>query len=340
MEAKAGIGFIGCGTIARLYASELHRIPGTSLVGAIGRTRQRAEELAGFYGMPLAGTDADELLARDDVRLVVVTTPNHLHAGPTIAAAKAGKHVFCDKPLATTLGDAKAMIAACRDAGVHLFYGEQDRFMPFLEKLHQALSAGAIGKPFMLRAHRGYTLRPDDPRWKWWRTRETSGGGCLMDAGSHDLYNIRWLMGEVESVHAVTGSYVQPNEAEDAAIVQLRFDSGAMGVLTSTWGQIEGFAAHIEVLGVQGSLRVDWPRDFPLRGYSESGLAAVRNDLPVCWSYPLTGYTRELTHVVDCLHGRAQPLVTGEDGLAILRIIQAAYRSAEQARQVSIAEMD
>jgi predicted dehydrogenase len=254
----------------------------------------------------------------------------------SIAAAQHGKHVWCDKPMATSVEDAKAMIEAARAADVKLFYGEEERYNPFFLAFKEALDQGAIGRPIVLRMHRGYFQGEHYNNWRWVLDKNKAGGGCLMDAGSHDLYVIRWLMGDVQRVSAEMDTYYYDSECEDSTALLLRFTSGAIGVLVNTWVKHRGFDSQLEIIGTTGDLSATGPQDRALHIFSEEGVPWRPAPAGLCWSVPHSVYRAEFCDVIETLQQGGEPLVSGEDGLYVLQIIEAAYGSSRTGQPVAI----
>src|SRR6185503_10526596 len=229
-----GFAIVGAGMVARYHATAIGRMPGARLVAICREDVARADAAAAQFGVPCE-TSYDALLARGDVDAVCVCTPSGLHAAQAIAAARAGKHVLVEKPMALTLGDADAMITACASAGVRLGVALQRRTEPAYQAVHTAVVAGLLGQPIL-----GLALIPyhrtqayyDSARWRG--TWAEDGGGALMNQGIHIADLLLWFMGDVEEVQARVATVSHAIEVEDDLAATLRFRSGALGSVLAT----------------------------------------------------------------------------------------------------------
>jgi len=333
-ERKIGIGFIGAGGIANTYGDQLIHIPNTKLVAVASRTEKHAIEFAQRFGIKHWYTDYIDLLEQDDVDAVIVCTPPYLHAENSIAAAEAGKHIICDKPLATNLSDADRMISSAKKVGVKLMYGETERFNPIWIRCKELLDQGALGKPILIRTYRCMSMY-NYPPWKTWlRDPEKEGGGAVMES-CHDLYIVRWFMGEVKRVYVEMGTFACEQSAEDSCLVLLRFKNDAIGSVTHSWCKKSGYESKVDILGTEGDLSVNGANDYPISLVSTREVAQ-NVELPLGWTYPRHVFMEEFLHFIDCILQDREPLVTGEDGKAILQIVAAAYESAKTEKAIEI----
>jgi len=193
-----------------------------SVRAVASRSPDRAAEFAARWGIPAWHTDYRELARRPDVDLVSVAAPNWLHRDIVVAAAEAGKHVVCEKPLARTLREADEMIAACRSAGVKLMYAEEICFAPKYVRAKELADEGALGEVYLVRQSEQHY----GPHSDWFWDPELAGGGVLMDMACHGIEFARWIYGKpaANSASAEVGTFVhhQRTRAEDHAIVTLR----------------------------------------------------------------------------------------------------------------------
>ena len=333
-ERKIGIGFIGAGGIANTYADQLIHIPNTKLVAVASRTEEHAIEFAERFGIKRWYTDYLDLLKKDDVEAVIICTPPHLHAANSIAAAEAGKHIICDKPLATNLPDADKMILSAKKAGVKLMYGETERFNPIWRRCKELLDQGVLGNPILIRTYRCMSMYAYPPWKTWLRDPEKEGGGAIMES-CHDLYVVRWLMGKVKRVYAESGTFACDQPAEDSCLLLLRFSNDAIGSVTHSWCKKSGYESKVDILGTEGNLSVNGANDYPISLVSTREVAH-RAELPLGWTFPRYVFMEEFSHFIDCILQDKEPPVTGEDGKAILQIVAAAYESVKTGRTISI----
>lgn len=316
------VGVVGAGTMGAVHADAWHRL-GADLVAVAAEPGVPPTELAARVGAR-ACLDLDELLAHVDV--VDVCVPTHLHAEVTLRAAAAGRHVICEKPLARTSGQARRMLAACREAGVGLLVAHVVRFFPEYVAAREQVRRGAIGTPAVLRFSRttfAPRRRADD-----WFADPVRSGGVLLDLMVHDLDQARWFAGEVATVSAFGLAARRPELGVDHVLAVLTHVGGAISHLEASWAHpAPGFRTRFEVAGTTGLIDHDSDRDAPLR-LTLPPAQVEAPPVPVATS-PLaeSPYQRQLAHLLGVLEGTASPVVTAEDGLAALLLAEAAERS-------------
>jgi myo-inositol 2-dehydrogenase / D-chiro-inositol 1-dehydrogenase len=353
-KSHVRVGLIGSQFIAAIHAESLHRCPDAELFAVASPTPGNAQKLAEKHGAAHHFTDYRKMLELDELDMVIIAAPNDLHCAMTLDAASAGKHVVCEKPLAMNLAEADRMIAACRQANVHLMYAEELCFAPKYVRLKQLLDEGALGFPTLvkqLEKHDG----PHAPHF-WDVTR--SGGGVTMDMGCHAIEFFRWLLGgphaggrrraAITSVYAQMGTHVHTDKTrgDDNAVLVFETDAGggAVCVAEESWTKLGGMDDRAEVYGSKGVALADLLHGNSIETYSTVGYgyAVEKAGSTVGWSFTIYeeawnyGFPQEIDHFVRCAQGREQPLVTGEDGRAVLEAIFAAYASAGTGRKVTL----
>jgi predicted dehydrogenase len=298
--------------------------------------------------VPRWHTDYRALLDDPSVDVVCVGAPNYLHRDVVIDAARAGKHIICEKPLARTLAEADEMTAACQSAGVLLLYAEERCFAPKYVRAKQLVDEGALGRVF----HVSHSEQHDGPHSDWFWNVQRSGGGVLMDMGCHAIEFCRWMYDKaaVISVTAELGTYMHGDrtEEDDHAVGILRFEGDRIGVIVVSWAKRGGMDDHAEMIGTGGVSYVDLVRGSALPTFSSSGYGYSAEKAPSSrgWSYPMFdevwnyGYVAEMQHFIDCVRGQAEPLETGEDGREVLRILYSMYRAAATGGTVPVAVND
>ena len=216
-----GIGIVGSGFIAAAHAEAFARLPRATVRAVASRSAGRAAEFAARWGIPAWLTDFRELAGRPDVDVVCIAAPNALHKDIAVAAARAGKHVICEKPLARTLREADEMISACEAAGVLLMYAEEICFAPKYVRAKELADEGALGDVYLVRQ----TEQHYGPHSDWFWDVERSGGGVLMDMGCHGIEFARWVLGKpaARTVAAEVGTFVHGarTRAEDRKSTRL-----------------------------------------------------------------------------------------------------------------------
>jgi predicted dehydrogenase len=317
--------------MAGWHAERWRQLP-VELRGFYTPTAARAEQQAREHGGQ-AFTSLDELLAEVDV--VDVCTPTSDHRQPVIAAAAAGKHIVCEKPLARHIVDAQAMIDACAAAGVRLFVAQVVRFFPEFVRAKEVLDSGELGKVGVVRTVRGGSF----PRPLSWYGNFERSGGVILDLAIHDIDYLRWLCGEVTRVFA-RGLTFAGVPATDHVLLTLRFASGAIGHVEASWAYPPGnFRTFLEIAGDEGLLQFDsLASPLTLTMPQDPGAPAGEVTIPGGLLAPEDDpYYRELKHFLDCLDRGDDFLVAPEDGLEALRIALAAIESERTGQPVELA---
>jgi predicted dehydrogenase len=276
------VGVIGTSWWAdSMYLPALTGHPGASVVAVCGRDPERTAEFAQRWEIPLATTDADELLD-DGLDAVIVATGNDSHESLTLAALDRGLHVLCEKPLSLTPDSANAMAKRAREVGAITLVPFTYRYMPTNQYLKRLITEGYLGRPFHLNL-RYFTGYAREPGYNWRFDTELAGSGVLGDLGSHWLDLARWLFGEITEIGAVTETfYDRPDRpdgtsyvrSEDSAVMTVRFESGAYGTLQTSAVCWEGTAFnqthHVDAHGSGGTLYSlnDWETVQEVRGLS------------------------------------------------------------------------
>jgi predicted dehydrogenase len=342
MSTRVGVGLIGSQFITSIHADALKRCADAELVGVASPSPGNAEAFAKRHGIPHYYTDYHKLLASKDIDMVVVGVPNDLHCQVTVDAAAAKKHVVMEKPLCLNLADADRMIEACHRAGVKLMYAEELCFAPKYVRLKQLLDSGALGKPVLIKQ----SEKHDGPHAPHFWDVNRAGGGVTMDMGCHAIEFFRWMLGrpKIASVYAQMGTYVHSDktQGEDNAIIILEFENSAMCVAEESWTKLGGMDDRAEVHGSKGVAFADLLHGNAIETYSSVGYdyAVEKAGSTVGWSFTIYeeiwnyGFVQEMAHFVDCVTHDKQPLVTGEDGRAVLEAIFAAYESAGTGRKI------
>ncbi len=339
---KVNIGIIGSGFVADIHAHALRMVPEANLVAVASPTPGKARKFAEKRGIPKSFEDYRDLLALKEIDLVTLCLPNDLHCQVTLDAARAGKHIVCEKPLCRTLEEADRMIAACKDAKVLLMYAEELCFAPKYVRAKQVVDEGAIGRAFLVKQSEEH-FGPHEP-WFWDVNR--SGGGVLLDMGCHSIEYARWIFGKpaVKGVYASLGTYVHADKTagEDHSLCIVEYEGARTGLAENSWAKQGGVDDQCEIYGSGGFTRADLLRGSSLLTYSESGYTYAVEKAGTTAGYTFTmfeevwnyGFPQEMAHFCRCVRGEEKPVETGEDGREVLRIIYAAYASAGAGRRI------
>ncbi|MDZ7706154.1 MAG: Gfo/Idh/MocA family oxidoreductase [Trueperaceae bacterium] len=323
------VGIVGAGSMGQAHAAGWVQTEAT-LVGFLSNEQTSAEVLARRYG---ARTFANYRALLDEVDVVDLCVPTDLHYELALQAAQAGKHAVCEKPLALSLGEAKAMIDVCHDAGVRLFVAHVLRFFPQYRSAADAVRAGHLGDLGVMRFKR-VSYPPHAGQASWFADEERSGG-MIFDLMIHDLDYARWLGGDVTRVFAKSVRSTHPGANGDYALVTLRFASGAMALVEGGWVYPPGvFRTGFDLAGTDGL--IEWSSDDtePVHRYlrGEAGSAAAVG-LPLT-VLPEDPYTTEIKHVYEALRDDTPFLVAPEDAFEALRLCVSARESLRRGRAV------
>jgi predicted dehydrogenase len=320
-------GLIGCGDIARRrVAPALRDLPNCELV-AVSRARaDLAESFAVEFGARNWYGDWRQLLADEEVEAVYVATPVHLHAEQAIAAAEAGKHVLCEKPMAMGLAECDRMIAACEASGVRLGVAYYRHFYPVIGRIKALLSSGEIGRPVVAQANAFERFDPDrsHPR-RWLIEKRLSGGGPMFDFGCHRIEVLIDLFGRVEEVKSLVGNVVFEREVEDTASALLQFEGGPHVVLSVTHAAREP-QDTLQVFGSEGSIHADVLNEGKIRIRTAEGERVEAHPPHTNLHQPL------IDDFARAVMGGRDPQVSGLVGREVARVEEEIYGGAQGRR--------
>lgn len=342
MPETLRFGLIGCGRIAPHHVHAIQTLPAARLAAVVDIIEDRAYRFADDYGADPYLNYAD-MLQRPDIDAVCICTPSGLHAQMALDAAHAGKHIIVEKPMALSLADADAMIAAAKENGVRLCVAFQNRFNPPIQDLRLAVQSGRLGRLLLgnatVRWYRAQEYYEDGWHGTW-----AMDGGALMNQSIHHVDALIWLMGEpVESVFAYTATLAHRMEAEDTVVAALRFASGALASIeASTITFPTDLEGSLTLLGERGSVKIGgvalnrkelWKIDGELEREADI-LSANQPD-------PLSVYGTSHPHVfadfAAAIQENREPFVNGEEGRRALAVVLAVYESARTGQPVKLA---
>ena len=333
------IGLIGAGRMGKVFAHTLaFSVAEADLVAVADVDPKTSAEVADRFGAQHHYTDYKELLKRDDIDAVVIVTPTATHVEVIQAAAAAGKHIFSEKPLAQTLAQCDEAIAAVAAAGVKLQLGFMRRFDPAYVMAKQKIEAGVIGKPVMFRS----TGR-DPRRTSLEFARRENSGGLILDMGVHDFDLARWLMGsEVARVQSEGGCLVYPELQEvgdiDNAMINLKFENGAIGNIDVSRNAVYGYDIRTEVLGSEGGLLIGKLQQTATLVMTRAGVS--HDTVPYFMERFGEAYANEIRDFIACLQEDRQPNVSGLDGRKATAIGIAATMSLDLERPIQMCEVE
>lgn len=333
MAHTLGWGLIGASNIAREWMIGAMRAqPGNAVVAVMSSSAERAAGYAAAHGIPAACDHIDALLADPAVDAVYISTTNELHARQAIAAAKAGKHVLCEKPLALNLADAHAIVDACKAAGVVLGTNHHLRNAATHIAMRDLVRAGAIGRPLFARVFHAVHLPPHLQGWRI--DKPEAGAGVILDITVHDADTLRFLL-DAEPVSAVAltpPSTMAHGAIEDAVMAALQFDNGVLAQLHDAF-TVPHAGTGIELHGTAGSIV---GRDvMTQRPIGEVRLRNAEGER-VIEVVPHNLYERSLACFNDAVLGRGQPAATGDDGLRSLATALAVMEAARSGQRSAV----
>ena len=345
--AKTNVLILGSGFIADIHTESYQRfVPDAEVVGVYSRNLEKVQEFAEQHGIENAFTDLEQAITQSGCDVVDICLPNFLHHQAVLAAAKAKKHVIIEKPFAMNLEEADEMIQACKDAQVKLMYAEELCFAPKYERARKLVNEGSIGEIYQMRQCEKHS----GPHSDWFYKGEKSGGGSLMDMGCHGIAWFRWMLGGSPKVKSVYAHMQRPliheerANVEENSICMVEFENGAIGIAENSWAKLGGMDDRVEIYGTGGVIFADLFMGNSALTYSESGYgyAMEKASSTKGWTFTIfeeafnQGYPQELRHFIQCVREDKEPLVTGEDGRAVLEIMCAAYASAKSGAKVSL----
>jgi UDP-N-acetyl-2-amino-2-deoxyglucuronate dehydrogenase len=334
------VALIGCGRISKNHFEAIERIDGLVLAAVCDVDEARARASGERYHVPWFRS-YDEMLASVPCDVVTIATPSGLHPQHGIAAARAGKHVISEKPIAISLEGADALVQACDAAGVHLFVVKQNRLNAPIQLLKRAIDRGRFGRIYMANCTVRWTRPQDYYDQAPWRGTWEFDGGAFMNQASHYVDLIQWLVGPVESVIAKTATMARRIEAEDSGVAVLKFRSGALGTIEVTMltypKNLEG---SITILGETGTVKiggtaVNRVEHWTFADYDDDDklVEAVSTNPPNVYGFGHEAYYR---NVLGVLRAGATPETDGRAGRKSLELILGIYESAKTGRDVPL----
>jgi UDP-N-acetyl-2-amino-2-deoxyglucuronate dehydrogenase len=341
-DQRFRVVLVGCGRISERHFEALAHQPALELVAVCDEVPERARAAGDKWQVP-AFTSLPALLAETAAEVAVVCTPSGLHPKHGILAAQAGLHVICEKPMATRLEEADALVTACDEAGVQLFVVKQNRLNPAIQLLKRAVDHGRFGRLYLANT----TVRWQRPQSYYdaapWRGTWEFDGGAFMNQASHYVDMIQWLVGPVDAVSAKTATLARRIESEDTGVALLHFRSGALGVIEVTMltypRNLEG---SVTLIGEKGTVKVGgtalnrietWEfAEYHDMDREAAALMAAPDPLSVYGS----GHRPYYENVVRVLRGQATAGTDGREGRKSLELILAIYESARAECQIPL----
>lgn len=334
------VALVGCGRISSNHFDAIRKIDGIELVAVSDSVEDRARAAGEANGVPHF-TSYEKMLSAVDCDAVVIATPSGLHPQHGVIAAKAGKHVITEKPMAISLAAADELVHACDSAGVHLFVVKQNRLNPGIQLLKRALDKGRFGRIYLANTTVRWTRPQEYYDQAPWRGTWEFDGGAFMNQASHYVDLIQWLVGPVESVIAKTATLARRIEAEDTGIAVLKFRNGALGTIEVTMlAYPKNLEGSITILGEKGSVKISGTavnrvETWQFSDYDDDDklIEAATTNPPNVYGFGHEVYYR---NVLKVLRGEAVPDTDGRAGRKSLELILGIYESAKTGREVPL----
>jgi len=337
---KIRIGLLGTGIIIRDYHMlTLQNHPQAEVVVVGNLHAESLNRLATDFNIPKTYTDFTEMAADPDIDAVVNGLPNYLHAPVTIQMLATGKHVLCEKPMAMSVAEGEQMVEAARQADRKLMIAHMWRFDREILWLRELVTSGKLGKIFKAKSH-AIWLYEGPPPESWFVKPGLAGGGALADMGVHSLDTLRFVLGNARptKVFANVGTYFEDIELDDTATLLLEFEGGITALVEAGWYHLyaDGLEGYTQVYGTKGYARV-----LPSEVHTHVGgmWSITHPQMPkrkTQVDFPM--YQAQTDYFLDCILNNKEPIPGGADGLWTLRMLEAAYRSAEIGEAVAIEE--
>ena len=339
---KVRVCLIGCGRAGMIHAkSYAGKVKHAELIALCDAFEENVKLAREEIDVPYVYTDYQEALQNPEIDAVVVVTPTRFHHDIVIAAAKAGKHVFCEKPMAESARECDEMMKACQENGVKLQLGFMRRFDRNFRRGKELIDSGAIGQVTSLRSN---THGPSEP--KEWMFDVLSSYGPIGEVNSHDFDTLRWYAGsEVKSLYAIGHNFRSPEVAEkypeyyDTCQTILAFENGIIGTISGAQYVKYGYDSRAEILGTEGIIKVGSQHADQV----EMTVSDQKNlsDSVVSWRDLFAeAYVAEANAFADCILLDEEPLVGGHDGKMALMLVQAGLKSILEKRPVEISEVE
>ncbi len=338
--APIRVAVVGCGRISRNHFDAIAKIDGLAPAAACDIVEARARASGEEHHIPWF-LSYEEMLATAECDAVAICTPSALHPPHGIAAARAGKHVICEKPMAIALAAADDLVDACDVAGVRLLVVKQNRLNPPIQLVKRAIDKGRFGKLYLANTTVHWTRPQEYYDQAPWRGTWAYDGGAILNQASHYVDLLQWLMGPVESVIGRTATLARRIETEDTGLAILKFRSGALGVIEVTMltypRNLEG---SLTILGENGTVKiggtaVNKVEHWTFADYDDDDkrVEAAATNPPNVYGYGHEGYYR---NVLAVLRGQARPETDGREGRKSLELILGIYESARTGQEVSL----
>jgi UDP-N-acetyl-2-amino-2-deoxyglucuronate dehydrogenase len=339
VDKKFGYGIIGCGTISKWHAEAAAATGKYNLVAVTDVRKEAAQKFAEQFHC-VAEESTEALLSREDIEIVSICTPSGFHAIDAIKAAKAGKHVIVEKPMAITHEQINDILKACAENNVKMQVISQMRFKENVLKTKQAIESGKLGKLVLGDVSMKYFRSQEYYDTGGWRgTWKLDGGGALMNQGIHGIDTLQFLMGPIKSVYALAKTLARKIEVEDTAVAVVEYENGAIGTITGATSVYPGIPRRFEVNGTEGSivLTEDTITLWEIKGEPKVEIEEKKrgmNSSSDPTAFGIEGHVLQFEDMADALINNREPKVNQYEGKKPVEIILAIYESEKTGKKV------
>ncbi len=332
---KTKIALIGAGYIADYHARGLQLLPDVQIVAVVAKELEEAKEFADRYNIKEALTDISSLVTRDDIDAVIIGTPNKFHAPYAIEFLNNGKDVFLEKPMAMNSEEGELVSQAAKDNSQLVMVGHMWRFDTEVNYLKSVIDSGTLGK---IVKTKGYGIHENWGPAGWFTQKELAGGGALADMGVHAIDTVRYLLGDPKpvEVYAKIGTYYGNYDVDDSGIIMITWDNGTTSIIESGWWQphMDGEEASTQLFGTKAYASL-FPTKLKLKINDTVGefIPTMPEKTEHC-DQPI--YSEQMKHFIDCIISRNKPINGISEGMTVLNIVDAAYKSSETGKLIKL----
>lgn len=339
---KVGIGLIGTGFMGRAHAGCYQLDSRVNLVGVSSLDKEQGDAFITDFGFKYYTEEWQDFLSNQEIDIIDITAPNFLHAKMAIAAIEAGKAVLLEKPFAVNLKEAELILKALQRNPVFNMYAENRRFAPAFIQCKEEIENNSLGKIKLFRMNE-MGLGPGHAAW--FRNKELSGGGALIDLGIHGLGLCEWMLNT--SIVSVSSMQSPSNGLEETMVSSVRFANGGLGQFVCSWGIQGGLDIRAEIFGDKGTILVDHSKYAGgliryKHEHSEEDKNRPHQSVDTGWSHlpvdewNIKGHRNEIRHLIDSYLGEIPCRTTFQDGYRALKLASAFYQSAKEGREIFI----
>jgi predicted dehydrogenase len=332
------VGIIGCGMMGKIHSKAYKELEGINVKAVASLSEEHSKECAEIASAKIVTTD--EILKDKEIEIVSICTPTDTHRDLVVEAAKNKKHVFCEKPIALSVEDAKEMVEICKENNVLLGVNHVVRFFDAYSRAKTLLEVGTIGEAVMARMYRGGVFPKHG--WNNWFDELDKSGGVIVDLSIHDFDFLRTIFGEIESVTARTVKKTpsHPGENRDHALTIIKFENGSLAHVEGSWAEPENapskFKTSFEFVGKEGMITYDSDEDSTMRIQTVSEVLPTFSKTTPLGTNP---YKYHIEQFIKAVKNENNVPVDGDEAIKALKISLAANRSAETGKSVKLSEV-